>query len=48
MHVPNVDGGKADARGVLDVVMEVEQDSFFKLDTCNGISKQLYVRSQFQ
>jgi hypothetical protein len=45
--VPDVDRGRGDTRSILAVVMEVNEDGFYKLGTRNGVMKQLYARSQF-
>uniref|UniRef100_A0A6P7GY04 Uncharacterized protein LOC114347864 n=1 Tax=Diabrotica virgifera virgifera TaxID=50390 RepID=A0A6P7GY04_DIAVI len=44
--VPDVDCGGGDARSILGVILEV-QDEFYKIGTRDGILRQHYARSQF-
>lgn len=42
--VPNVDRGKGDARSTLGIVLDIVDDSYYRIGTRNGVLKQLYAR----
>ncbi|GFW59757.1 uncharacterized protein TNCV_4718491 [Trichonephila clavipes] len=46
--VPDVDKGRGDSRNILAAsIMSVTEDGFYRLETSDGILKQLYARSRF-
>ncbi|GFN75687.1 ribosomal RNA small subunit methyltransferase h [Plakobranchus ocellatus] len=45
--IPDVDKERGDSRNLLAVVLNVTEDSFYRLETDQGILKQLNARAEF-
>lgn len=47
LRVPDVNRAKSDQRNLLAVILENQNDQFYKLESKQGILSQLYTRNQF-